>query len=125
MNAEETQETENPIEAAAQSFAAEQQEEPQPAQEPEPLMVNIPFARLIELLAAEKTLYMMAIMQNQQTDDAEADELSKIKCKLEISDIIRATKSSREDYYNEKRFKSKVRKIHTRLLQPDSTRHIG
>ena len=120
----ESQKTNSPVDAAAQSFEDGAQAEPEPAQEEQPAFVTIPFPRIIELFAAERALAILQNMPAGYQDDVEETQLGKIKTKLEIENILESNRSLREEYYNDKRFKSKVRKIHTRLLQPDATRHI-
>jgi len=127
MDKSQEHEPSNPAAAAAQVFADGTQQEAE-SEQPAPEMISIPFYRLVELLAAEKALSMMAIMQNQNqqtADEVEESQLEKIKTKLEIENILESNRSLREEYYDDKRFKSKVRKIHARLLQPDSVRYIG
>jgi len=120
------------ISAAGEAFAECPEQTPaeeQPEQEPEPEqpqespeqehLVTLSLPRVIELLAAERALAIL------QAHEPQENALDTVKTRLEISEILRASKRDKEDWHDAKRFKSRIKQIHKRLLMPDATRGFG
>ena len=107
----------NIIDAAGAAFEEPAEEQPEP--QTETLTITIPLNVYLEMLAAQKAL---AILQAHEPSE---NALDTVKTRLEISEILRASKRDKEDWHDAKRFKSRIKQIHKRLLMPDATRGFG
>jgi len=123
------------ISAAGEAFAECPEQTPaeeQPAHEPQPEqpqespeqehLVTLSLPRVIELLAAEKAL---AFLQAHEPHTEQPNPIHELKNKLELESLLHEAREDKQRYYDDLRMRSRIRKIHKRLQEPDAAKYIG